>query len=355
MNVVRIALALLCLAGTAAAATLPAHAPRRILIIADAVNPHGLSDAMLTQPADIKAALEAADSGIALTGGTATLVDSQCIDQALTSLTGATPPDVVIYFAHTGAESCAGANRQPELTAAFTTFLEGGGGIVVFHHGLYYEAVKQPILTLLGGQSTGYVYEAGGQRVFNISPSHFVTSNGVTYAGTDMLTAGAPVPGGTFSYFDNVPDERYDNLTLHVVAGEQRDLLFATDSNGTRPLGYALQRAGWQGRVVAYQPGEIQPLALDDRDGPNFQILANAIHFVARPPAPPGGNDAGTIPSNPDAASLSDGSLSPPDADPLDPPSDGCDCRVGARSGHAAFGWAILVSAWLFLGRRRRR
>ena len=33
--------------------------------------------------------------------------------------------------------------------------------------------------------------------------------------------------------------------------------------------------------VVAYQPGEYQPNAVDDLAGNNFQILANAIYFAA--------------------------------------------------------------------------
>ena len=89
------------------------------------------------------------------------------------------------------------------------------------------------------------------------------------------------VPAGTYPYFTNVPDELYADTVLIEEAGDTRTPLFATDSLGRRLLGYALVREGWRGRVVAYQPGEYQPNALDDRDGVNFQILVNAIYYAA--------------------------------------------------------------------------
>ena len=50
----------------APAATLPPHDPLRIPIVSDEVNPHGLTNAELTQPGDIGAALVAPDSGISI-------------------------------------------------------------------------------------------------------------------------------------------------------------------------------------------------------------------------------------------------------------------------------------------------
>ena len=47
----------LAFAPIAAAAVLPPHGPLRILIVSDEVNPHGLSDAELTQPGDLLAAI----------------------------------------------------------------------------------------------------------------------------------------------------------------------------------------------------------------------------------------------------------------------------------------------------------
>jgi hypothetical protein len=270
-------------AAPAVAATLPWHQALKVIVIGDEVNPNGLSDAELTQPADIPAALNAADSGLHLTDGGATLVDSQCIDDALTALASTAPPDVVIYFAHLPAQACGGGDRQPELTAAFERFLQARGGIVVFHHGMFAAAGKDPILQLLGARATSIDWNTvAGQRVFDVAPGHFITTNGTRFDGGGPLIGAGPVRSGTYPYFDNKPDERYPATELLFAPGEQREILFASDSGGTRVLGYTLVRPGWTGRVVWYQPAEYQPRALDDRGGVNFQILANAILYAAQ-------------------------------------------------------------------------
>jgi hypothetical protein len=280
----------LALAAPAGAATLPPHGPLRVLVISDEVNPHNLSDAELTQPGDISKALNASDSGLILEGS-ATEVSSQCVDDALAALNGATPPQVVVYFAHRPALGCDQADRQAALTSAFESQLERGGGIVVFHHGGYTWQGKEGVLPLLGVNASGTITwdTTVGQRVFNVAPGHFVTSNGVSYDAKAALTGMGDVPSGMFDYFDNIPDERYPTTALLKEAGEQRTILFATSSGGTRVLGYALERAAWQGRVVFYQPAEYQPHALDDRAGPNFQILANAIVYSAHQEGTGGG------------------------------------------------------------------
>ena len=266
-------------AAPVAAATLPPHGPLRVLVISDEVNPNNLSDAQLTQRGDISTALNAADSGLKLEGS-AKEVYSQCVDDALTALNSAQPPQVLIYFAHRSALGCDQSDRQAALTAAFEAHLKRGGGIVVFHHGGYTWPGKEALMPLLGVSASSISWNTSeGQRVFNVAPGHFVTSNGVVYSGRAALTAMGAVPAGMFDYFDNIPDERYPSTALLTETGETRTILFATSSGGTRVLGYALERAGWQGRVLFYQPAEYQPHALDDRAGPNFQILANAIVY----------------------------------------------------------------------------
>jgi hypothetical protein len=62
------------------------------------------------------------------------------------------------------------------------------------------------------------------------------------------------------------------------------ELLFASnyvDNGSTHVLGFTHRRPAWSGVVVAYQPAEYQPNALDDLAGNNFQILANAIYYAA--------------------------------------------------------------------------
>ena len=87
---VRIALLSSLSALPAPAATLPPHGPLKLLVVSDEVNPHNLSAAQLTQRGDISAALNAPDAGLTL-DGKATEVYSQCVDEALTALSSATP------------------------------------------------------------------------------------------------------------------------------------------------------------------------------------------------------------------------------------------------------------------------
>jgi hypothetical protein len=247
------------------------------------VNPHGLSDAELTQPGDLSVALNREGTGLQLASPVQESA-SGCVDDALSAL-DAEEVDVLIYFAHRGATTCAGASAQVELETSVTAHLVRGGGVVVFHHGLYEDPAKTGILQLLGGSASGIAWdEQVGQRVFNVAGDHFVTTNGLVYEGEAPLEGNMEIPSGTFPFFDNIPDERYPDLTLLTEAGETREILFATDTAGTRALGYSLVRAGWSGHVVAYQPGEYQPRALDDLEGQGFQILLNAILYSAGMP-----------------------------------------------------------------------
>ncbi|HEY0963107.1 MAG TPA: hypothetical protein VGE69_12210 [Pseudomonadales bacterium] len=279
------ALVALAFAGSAAqAATLPEHAPFDLLIVADEVNPHRLGDADLTQPQDLQPALASSDSALNL--ATIATVDSQCADTALAQLAAQNPPAVVLYFAHRATKRCDGSDAQAEFTQLLRQGLERGLGIVVLHHGWYVDifspGAKDELLALLGAKTNSIRWDtAEGQRVYVVGGEHFVSSNGIGVVDVAPFAGTGTVAGGPYPYFTNVPDELYADTVLIQEAGETRTPLFATDSLGQRLLGYALVREGWQGRVVAYQPGEYQPNALDDRDGVNFQILVNAIYYAA--------------------------------------------------------------------------
>jgi len=269
------------------AATLPGHPALSILIIADEVNPHGLNDAELSQPEDLAPALSASDSG--LNTSRVITVNSQCADDALTALQSEQAPDVVLYFAHRAALSCDGENAQPALTRFLEEGLKSGLGIVVLHHGLYVDFInrgaKAELLHLIGAESDSIEWNTEtGQRVINVANDHFITSNGITYDQKLAFAGTTEVKAGTYPAFTNVPDELYEITRLHEVAGESRSPLFVSDSGDPRLLGYVLQRNGWSGRVVVYQPGEYQPNALDNRAGPNFQILINALYFAVHGP-----------------------------------------------------------------------
>lgn len=265
-------------------ATLPEHAPITILIVADEVNPHRLNDAQLTQPADLAPALIASDSPLNIAA--IQTIDSQCIDAALEQLAGPERPDVLLYFAHRAAAYCNGDDAQSAFTGLINVGLQAGLGVVVLHHGLYIDfrkpGAKDDLLALFGARSNSIEWNTdSGQRVFNVGGEHFVSSNGLTYPQQTTFSGYETVAAGSYPYFDNIPDELYADTILLNVPEAELSPLFASDSKGNRLLGYALQRSGWQGRVVAYQPGEYQPNALDDRDGANFQILVNAIYFAA--------------------------------------------------------------------------
>lgn len=269
--------------GHAIAATLPSHEPLSIIIIADEVNPHRLEDAQLTQPEDLAPALSAPGSGLNIS--VISTVDSQCVDDALVALESEELPSVVLYFAHRGALACNGEDAQPRLTALLETGLRQGMGLVVLHHGLYVDFInrgsKADLLRLIGSEADSIEWNTeSGQRVIDVSGGHFIASNGIRYSSETSYSGIADVPADTYPVFNNIPDELYEVIREHRVNGETRTPLFATDSGENRLLGYVLQRPGWQGLVVTYQPGEYQPNALDDPSGPNFQVLVNALYYA---------------------------------------------------------------------------
>jgi hypothetical protein len=270
--------------GAAQAATLPEHAPFTLLVIADEVNPHRLGDADLTQPEDLQPALASRESALNL--ARVQTVDSQCADAALAQLASQEPPAVVLYFAHRAAKRCDGSDAQREFTQLLRQGLERGLGVVTLHHGWYVDifspGAKDELLALLGAKTNSIKWDTtDGQRVYIVGGEHFVARNGIDVAEHAQFDGTGTVSAGSYPYFTNVPDELYADTVLVEEPGETRTPLFATDSLGQRLLGYVLVRDGWQGRVVAYQPGEYQPNALDDRSGVNFQILVNAIYYAA--------------------------------------------------------------------------
>ncbi|MEM6290056.1 MAG: MYXO-CTERM sorting domain-containing protein, partial [Myxococcota bacterium] len=237
---------------------------------------------------------------------------------------------------------------------------------------------------LLGASAGNIAWEPeAGQDVIAVAPDHFVATNGLTYP--DMRAFGEPnlgIPDGEYPAFRNTPDERYPGTQLLLNGEEDIEVLFASDYAGAQVLGYDLQRPGWQGHTVAYQPGEYQPLALDDREGLNFQILANAIYYVGTTsdddPSTTGGDTEGPETTGDDtsddtsdlttgdAGSSGDegddptGPMSTTGDDPgAEPDTDGAaadtsssGCHVGAAPTSSLGFGALLILAGL---RRRRR
>ena len=366
------AAALAAVPTVAGAAELPDHDPLRILVVGDEVNPHRLAAPDLTQPDDLVAALSDGANGLSIESVTG--VDSQCVDDGLAALSSGV--DVVVYFAHLSALGCDGSPRQPELTAAFEQHLMDGGGIVVFHHGIFEAAGKENVLALLGGRAGSIAWDEGpGQDVIAVS-DHFVATQAVEYPGTRGFS-GAGVGEGDYPFFTNVPDERYDQTQMIEQGGEDRTIVFTSAGAGggmARVLGYDLHRPSWAGHVFFYQPGEYQPAALDDLDGNNFQILANAIYYVATTQEDPsvgtgGGEGDGTgeeggEPSDDTAAgggsTAGDGDTPTSDAGTnalpggdTDDGGSGCSCRT--ESAPSGLPWLMFVAGLGFVRRRRAR
>jgi hypothetical protein len=278
------------LASAAPAQTLPAHAPLRILIVSDEVNPHALPPAQLTQPGELSAAMASTPAlNIDVLSESLVEIPTNEIEQATSRLQ--LPPtdpagyDVLVYFAHRPPNNGMDDQvRQEAFVAAVSQFLIAGGGVVSFHHGIYETAGKASMQDLLGGQATGAVpwNTSTGQNVIALSSYHFVSHHAVLYPGrVPYADPGIGVVAGDYLAFNNTPDERYPNLALRAGSSGAEALFGSDYSEGgsTHLLGYVRSQASWQGVVVVYQPGEYEPNALGP--GNNYQILLNAILFAA--------------------------------------------------------------------------
>lgn len=278
------------------AATLPTHTPLRILIVSDEVNPHGLNNAELTQPGDIYNALTNPQSGLNIDTVVEIPTNDIHLATALLSLPNNDPNryDVLIYFAHripNDGTAQQNQNDQDNFTTAVESFLQNGGGVVCFHHGIYSSTGKSGILDIMGATATGNVpwNTSSGQNVISVVPStqshyEFITTNGVNYTGTIAYwDASLNIPTDNYNFFNNTPDERYPYLTINQTAGTIIPLFASNynDNGTTHILGFVHQHQSWTGEVIFYQPGEYQPNALDDLSGNNFQILANAIYIAS--------------------------------------------------------------------------
>jgi len=139
---------------------------------------------------------------------------------------------------------------------------------------------------LIGGEATGSVpwNTVVGQNVINVAAGHFISTNGVSYPDSiPYQDAARGIALANYPAFNNTPDERYPNLATFPGASGI-EVLFESDYaelGNTHLLGFTHREPGWLGVVVAYQPGEYQPNALDDLSGNGFQILANSILYAS--------------------------------------------------------------------------
>lgn len=267
--------------------SLPPHDFLDILIVSDEVNPHGLSDADLMQPGDLSIALGATP---ALNYHIMLEIDTNDIELATAALnlptSDANHPEVLIYFAHRIPNNGNDASgRQAAFVSAVEQFLQSGGGVIIFHHGVYQTAGKEAVQTLIGAQATGAVPwdTVTGQDVIHVGGNHFIGNHAINYTGQISYANSAhDVVLDDYDYFNNTPDERYPVMDFNSGNVDCAiETLFETnyDVNGNQHLlGYTKQCPDWRSKIFVYQPGEYQPNATS---GNNFQILLNAIFYLS--------------------------------------------------------------------------
>lgn len=193
------------------AQTLPPHDALDILIVSDEVNPHGLNDNDLMQPGDLSLVL---DTTITLNSNTITEVATNDIEQATTALSlaveDAARPEILIYFAHRIPDNGNDASgRQAAFVAVVENFLQSGGGVISFHHGIYRTGGKQDMQALLGSEAIGAVPwdTANGQDVIYMGEDHFIGSHQVSYSGTTSYeNPSHDIALNNYPFFNNTPD-----------------------------------------------------------------------------------------------------------------------------------------------------
>jgi hypothetical protein len=268
------------------AQSLPPHDALDILIVSDEVNPHMLNDEDLMQPGDLSFVL---GSTLALNSHIITEVATNEIELATTALSlpieHEARPEVLIYFAHRIPDNGNDASgRQAAFVTAVENFLQTGGGVISFHHGIYRTAGKQAIQDLLGSEATGSVPwdTVNGQDVIYVGGDHFIGSYQISYSGTTSYeNPSHGIPFNNYPYFNNTPDERYPQMDFNTGnSGCDIETLYESnysDNGNQHLLSYTKQCPSWTSKVFVYQPGEYQPNATA---GNNFQILLNAIYYL---------------------------------------------------------------------------
>jgi hypothetical protein len=284
---VKLFLALCLITGFANAQILPVHEPLRILIVSDEVNPHNLTDQQLTQPGDISNALQ---NTVALNTSAILEINTDQLEQATTALLrNENDPlayDILIYFAHRNPSNGNNAQiRQEAFVVAVESFLQTGGGVISFHHGIYLGTGKQSMQDILGAQAIGAVPwdTVNGQDIIYVGGDHFIGTHQISYDLQVVYENNAHgIPAANYPAFNNVPDERYPQMDFNTAnMGCDIKPLFESDysDNGnTHLLSYSKFCPNWHSQIFVYQPGEYQPNALS---GNNYQILLNAIYYLS--------------------------------------------------------------------------
>lgn len=215
--------------------------------------------------------------------------------------------DAVVFFKHWA------SGVTTALQNALIDYADDGGGVVALHHAVYNAPEGELNKDLLVNQLFGIVSGVGvdvsnaalrNYNLFAVNYGHFVSTYGISLAGTSSLEAPGSWSGNapdaaanlSFSSYQNfgIYDELYNNIiftsgqTLGRAVNEITPL-FSNNVNGfPNPVShtsgfvklYNPSGDGSIGRVAFFQPGERrESMTVNHRYG---QVIRNAVVWAAQ-------------------------------------------------------------------------
>ncbi|TAE82611.1 MAG: T9SS C-terminal target domain-containing protein [Bacteroidetes bacterium] len=210
--------------------------------------------------------------------------------------------DVVIFFKHWSTDVTS------QLQNALVQYVDGGGGLLALHHGLYNDSINvsfnKNILRsqLFGAESSSNNWSGvnlSNYQLYQTNYGHFISSYGITPSlslstpaawNLSPLVNSANTNHSVFHGF-NIYDETYNNLafTSGQQFGRKVNQITPLFSNSVTP-GNQMHVAGYTklvnlsadttvGRLVYLQPGERrETIHINHRFG---QVIRNAITWLA--------------------------------------------------------------------------
>jgi hypothetical protein len=182
----------------------------------------------------------------------------------------AAAPKAVVVYVH--------KPLHPELEEWLIRYAEGGGRLVVLHHGIASAKTEnRRWLPFLGiriskDEEPKWLVARGTFQLVNLRPDHYVTSHGVKYPSR------APYGGAERPAIELRETEAF--LNQGFTDGDRKTVLFGFRMEADGKV-YAQDRAGWlmpagKGQVFYFQPGHS---ALDFENRDYAQIVLNALEW----------------------------------------------------------------------------
>ena len=168
---------------------------------------------------------------------------------------------------------------------AFIDFTNGGGSLIVLHHGIASSKMQNPAwldflgIELFPGDHQKFPWDVIGQTthtMVNLYPGHFITSNGIKYDKTiPFHSEYDTIFQGNYPAFDLHDTEIFINQRLK---DDQTKVLFgfkSADGSRMQPTSGWYKQSG-KGRIFYYQAGH----SLADFENSNFiTVLLNTLEW----------------------------------------------------------------------------